>query len=174
MFKQALTTLVAACAFLGMAFTGKVSNPEKWKATLKLEGKGKEIVLVSDAVYGGYYPAEKKFFFFGKQHMFLNAESADMAKIYHDLCVTNASGKFQFEIENVVSDGAPSAPKIGQGNIAFKKKMPMSGTYQKGSKPGAKEVVVKGNLTQLGLVLTDEAKAVMTGKFTLTFSSTPN
>jgi hypothetical protein len=173
MFKQALTILLVACAFLGMGFTGRKSNPEKWKATLRLEGTGKEIVLVSGAVYGGFNPAGKKFFFFGKQHMFLSPDSPEMAKIYSDLCVTNSAQQFQFELNGVPEVAAPSKAQTLQGNILFKKKFPISGTFRKNAGNGAREIAVRGNLTTLGLVLTEEARAVMTGKFELIFTETP-
>jgi|GEM_PF-2700293 len=166
MFKQALTTVSLIAFFVLSAFTGN-SSQEKWIATLKLEGTSKQIVLTSDAVYGGYNQFDKKYFFFGKNHMFSNLSDAENAKIFRDLCVTNASGQFQFEL-NGVQTPSPDKKTNYQGNILFKKKFPIQGSIYAPTSSKL-NISVAGDLKALGYTLTAEAQKVMTGKFTLTF-----
>ena len=172
MFKKALTVILLAGFWLFSAFTARTSG-ETWTATIQLEGKSKPITLVSEAVYGGYNSVEKKIFLFGKNHMFQNKADNSNAQIFRDLCTTNASGQFQFELNSVNSEVAPATPKMHNGNISFKKKHLIAGTIQqiKSGTQSGKKIVVKGDFKELGLQMTDEANQIMTGKFTLTFTS---
>jgi hypothetical protein len=172
MFKQALTCILLAGILISTAFTTK-SGEENWTATIQLEGKGKTITLVSEAVYGGYNPFEKRIFLFGKHHMFQNQNENQTAQIYKDLFTTNASGQFQFELNGVQNGDGTEKPVVHSGNISFKKRIAISGTLQKVKKNGQfhREIVFKNDFSNLGIVMTEEAKQVMTGKFTLTFTS---
>ncbi len=168
MFKQALTYVMLIAFWALSAFT-YTKDETKWTATLQLEGTQKPILLSSDAVYGGYNNFEKKFFFFGKNHMFTNMQDQDNAKIFRDLCVTNASGQFQFEL-NGVPAAEPQSKTIGYaGNILFKKKHSIQGQF--GANKKGSRIRVQGDLKTLGFTLTPEAQKVMTGKFTLTFNT---
>lgn len=165
MFKQALTIVTLIAFFVLSAFTD--SKNEKWMATLQLEGTTKPIVLTSEAVYGGYNQVNKKFFFFGKNQMFSNLQDADNAQIFRDLCVTNASGQFQFEL-NGVQNPTPDKNTSFAGSLLFTKKFPIQGTVSSALK-NKLQISVTGDLKTLGYKLTPEAQKVMTGKFTLIF-----
>jgi len=172
MFKKALTIILLTGFWLSSAFTARTTG-ETWTATIQLEGKSKPITLISEAVYGGYNSLEKKIFLFGKNHMFQNKEDNINAQIFRDLCTTNASGQFQFELTSVNSETAPTTPKLLNGNISFKKKYVIAGTIQqlKSGTLTGKKIVVKGDFKELGLQMTNEANQIMTGKFILTFTS---
>jgi hypothetical protein len=174
MFKQALTLLLISGFWLFSAFVHPETK-ETWTATLQLEGKGKTITLVSDAVYGGYNDFDKKYFLFGKNHMFSNSEDAQSAQIFRDLCVTNAAGQFQFELNGVATKKPGSTVTTYGGNISFKKKFPISGSIKtkKTDKGSFNELSVSGDLKSLGFQMTEEASQIMTGKFTLTFAAKP-
>jgi len=165
MFKQTITYIILVSLWISSGFTGE--KGEKWKAYLELEGKGKSILLEADAIYGGYYPNEKKFFFFGKDHAFESKNNLNLAKIFTDLCITNGSSMFEFELNNIKDI---SENQLAKGNISFKKKKQIE-SYIFIKKNGEKEVVLKDNFKNLGFELTEEADKVMTGKFTLTFKS---
>jgi hypothetical protein len=174
MFKQALTLLLISGFWLFSAFVHPETQ-ETWTATLQLEGKGKTITLVSDAVYGGYNNVDKKYFLFGKIHMFSNAQDAQSAQIFRDLCVTNGAGQFQFELNGVATRKPGSAVSSYSGNILFKKKFPVSGSIRskKTDKGSYNELSVSGDFKALGFQMTEEANQIMTGKFTLTFAAKP-
>lgn len=172
MFKQALFFVLLAGVWLTSAFTPAVKE-EKWVAKLVLEGKGKSIVLTSDAVYGGYNAFDKKIFLFGKNHMFANSAEPESAKVFNDLCITNASGQFQFEINGVNSANPTDKGAVFAGNILFKKKTALQATFKKVSSgtQASRVIEYKGDLKTLGLTFTEEANKLMTGKFTLIFTS---
>lgn len=172
MFKQALFFVLLAGVWLTSAFTPAVKE-EKWVAKLVLEGKGKSIVLTSDAIYGGYNAFDKKIFLFGKNHMFSNPTEQEAAKVFHDLCVINSSGQFQFEINGVSSSNPGDKGAIFNGNVLYKKKSPIQATFKKVTSGAESSRVIeyKGDLKMLGLTFTEEATKLMTGKFTLTFTS---
>jgi len=165
MFKQAITYIILVSLWISSGFTGE--KVEKWKAYLELEGKGKKIILESNSVYGTYYTQEKKFFFFGKNHMFINSNDAEATKIFNDLCITNASGQFEFEVNNV-SD--PSQDQTVESNISFKRKT-LGKASIKSTKDGAHEISYSGNFKTLGFTMTKEASQIMTGEFKLVFKS---
>lgn len=150
--------------FVTQAFTPPVGK--KWSATIELEGPVKSIFLTSDAVYGGYNNDGKKFFFFGKNHTFKCKTNFDDSKVFNDFCITNASGKFEFELNNVDN---PTIPAVASGNLSFKRKQPIQGSLSidenmKGS------IQVQADFNKMGLILTSEASKVMTGKFILTIT----
>ncbi len=165
MFKQALTYVILVAFWVASGFT--YEKGEKWKAVLELEGKGKKIFLVSNSIYGGYNSLEKKYFFFGKNHMFRDQTNPDFSQIFSDFCVTNASGQFEFEVNNVKD---PGLDQTSESNISFKKKTPGKSSL-KNLSDGTKEITYSGNFKNLGLTLTEEAKKIMTGDFTLTIKS---
>lgn len=169
MFKQALTVVATMALFVLSAFTS-TSKQDKWIATLRLEGIKKPVVLTSDAVHGGYDTYSKKFFFLGKNHMFINKEDLNGTKVFNDLCITNASLQFQFELNNVAEylPAKGSKDKTYQGNIIFNKRHPILGTVGV-PKENELRISVAGDLSKLGLALTPEAKELFTGKFTLVF-----
>lgn len=171
MFKTVLPIILVAGLWLTTAFTGE--KKEKWIATLQLEGKSKPITLVSEAIHGGYDSYGKKIFFFGKDHAFMNEADNDNAQVFRDLCTTNASKMFEFEVNGVPNDEPTEKPITYTGNISFKKKYSISSTFQK-RKVGEgyeKMVVTKGDFKSLGFQMTEEADKIMTGKFTLTFTT---
>jgi len=172
MLRKTLLYIIVAGIWLSTAFTSPNSD-EKWIATIQLEGKSKPITLVSDAVYGGYNSVDKKIFLFGKNHMFQNQNDNSNAQIFRDLCTTNASGRFQFELNGLQNENPSAKPVSYQGNISFKKKFEISGVIQKLKKGDKfqKVIMTKGDLKALGFQMTEEADKVMTGKFTLTFTS---
>jgi hypothetical protein len=162
MLRKAAFLIIPLLVLVAMAFTP--DKGQKWTAVIELEGTTKPIILASDAIYGGYNPEGKKFFFFGKNHMFTSKTDPSKAKIFNDFCITNASGKFEFELNDVAN---PTIPGISSGNISFKRKHPIQGSLLI-DKDLKESVQVKGDFKKLGLVLTPEASKVMTGKFTLT------
>lgn len=166
MFKQALTAVSLIAFIVLSAFTISGTN-EKWIATLQLEGTGKRIVLTSEAVYGGYNPIDKKYYFFGKSEMFKNEQDGANAKIFRDLCITNASGQFQFELLGV-QNPTPEKKTTFSGNFLIKKKTPIQGVISSSAKNNL-HISMSGDLKSMGYVLTPEAQKVMTGKFTLSF-----
>lgn len=172
MFKQALSFFLMLSMFAFSAFT-PAESPEKWTATLTLEGINQPIVLTSSAIYGGYNSVDKKYFLFGKDHMFSHATNAEFTKIFSDLCTYNGSGKISFEINQVLKELPGNKPTIYNGNISFKKKFPIQGTFS-GSKADngiSKNISCSGDLKNLGFVLTPEAQKVFSGKFQLVFTS---
>jgi hypothetical protein len=172
MFKQALT-YVWFLSFWTLSAFAPQAGSEKWTATLTLEGTKQPIVLVSDAVYGGYNSLDKKFYFFGKDHMFVHATNPEFTKVFSDLCTTNGSGKFAFEINQVLNELPTSKAAVYAGNISFKKKFPLQASF-KGVKQGnilGKAFSTTGDFKQMGFTLTEEAQQVMTGKFTLVITS---
>jgi hypothetical protein len=147
--------------------------PASWKAILKLEGKGKNFVFTSDAVYGGLQPGDQKIFLFGKNHMFLNPAEPEATKVFHDLCVTNAMQQFQFEVLGVPSGSTAVKGKTLSGNISMRKRKPLQAEFKtiqvKGSNSASIET--SGLLSTLGFTFTPEAEKLFTGKYTLTFVS---
>jgi hypothetical protein len=172
MFKQALSYILLAGLWLTTSFKSPQSD-EKWSATIRLEGKKDAIVLTSEGVYGGYNPIDKRIFLFGKNHMFVNKADNNRAQVFRDLCTTNASGQFQFELNNILNPTAPVKATNHSGNISFKKKTPISGTFKNVLENGknVETIVVNGDFKALGFQMTEEAEKIMTGKFTLTFTS---
>jgi hypothetical protein len=165
MFKKAITYVILASLWITTGFTG--DKGAVWQAYLELEGQGKKIILTSNAIYGSYSPNEKKYFFFGKNHMFVNSNDLESTKIFNDLCITNASGQFEFELNNI-SD--PSKDQTGISNISFKKKTAGNAKI-KNLSDGSQEVSYSGNFKNLGFTLTKEAAKIMTGEFKLVFKS---
>ena len=165
MLKQIYFYIVLASITFSTGFTPM--KVEEWKAAIILEGLEKPILLESSSIYGGYNVVEKKFFFFGKNHMFLSKTDPESTKIFDDLCVTNASGQFQFEINNI-TDVAKSQSVVG--NVSFKKKFPVKALYQI-NKSNVKVITYTGDFQSLGIELTTEAKKITTGKFTLKITS---
>lgn len=147
--------------------------PASWKAILKLEGKGKNYVFTSDAVYGGYQPGNQKIFLFGKNHMFLNPAEPEATKVFHDLCVTNAMQQFQFEVSGIPSAGATTKKTLVGGNLSMKKRKPIQAAYQSSASKSSNgsSIETSGQLEFLGFSLTPEAEKLFTGKYTLTFVS---
>ena len=164
MFKQALIALLTAVLFVFSSFSGKLGP--KWVASLKLEGNGKSVLLTSNAIHGGHDPYSKKFFFFGKNHMFLNKQDLENSKIFNDLCVTNNTLQFQMEFNNALETTATKAGKVLNGNILFIKRKPIKGTFSL-NRSGENQIIVKGKLQDLGFTLTPEAEKVFNGEFTL-------
>jgi len=172
MFKQTLTCILLAGLWLTTSFKSP-SSDEKWSAVIRLEGKKDPIVLTSGAVYGGYNPIDKRIFLFGKNHMFVNKEDNNRAQVFRDLCTTNASGQFQFELNNVFNPTAPAKAANYSGNISFKKKTAITGSFKNILENGknVEIIVVSGDFKSLGFQMTEEAEKIMTGKFTITFTS---
>lgn len=172
MFKQALT-FAWILAFWSLSAFTPLASQEKWTATLTLEGTKQPIVLVSDAIYGGYNSIDKKFYFFGKDHMFISTSNPNYTKIFSDLCVTNGSGKFSFEINQVANSQPSNKASVYNGNISFKKKFPLQASFQgQKTEGGIKKLIsTSGDFRQMDFNLTDEAKKIMTGKFTLVITS---
>lgn len=165
MLRKAVFYVVPFLVIFTTAFTP--DKGQKWTAVIELEGHVKPIILGSEAIYGGYSPEGKKFFFFGKNHMFVSTTDPNKAKIFNDFCITNAANRFEFELNNVDN---PTVPTVYSGNISFKRKHPIQGSLSV-DKNMKESVQVKGDFKKLGLVLTPEAAKVMTGKFTLTFNA---
>lgn len=117
---------------------------------------------------------EKKFYFFGKDHMFVHASNPDYTRLFSDLCTYNGSGKFSFEINQVAQETPGTNPKTYQGNISFKKKFPVQGIFSqlKSGSEIEKSITTNGDLKLMGFTLTEEAKKVFTGKFKLVITST--
>lgn len=172
MFKQALSFFLMLSMFTLSAFT-PAGSPEKWTATLTLEGTSQPIVLTSNAIYGGYNQVDKKYFLFGKDHMFLHATNAEYTKIFSDLCTYNGSGKLSFEINQVLNELPGNKATNYSGNISFKKKQPIQATFSgsKSEKGITKNISCSGDLKSLGFILTPEAQKVFKGKFQLVFTS---
>jgi hypothetical protein len=172
MFKKASTYLIPALFWLASAFTPAPAS-ESWKAILKLEGKTHPVTLTSDAIYGGYNSGNHNIFLFGKNHMFLNKDESESAKVFHDLCTTNAMEKFQFEINGVNSPNPSNKAVSYSGNISFKKRSSVKGSFRLISVAGkkARSIETIGDLKALGFTMTPEAEKLFTGKFTLTFIS---
>jgi hypothetical protein len=173
MFKQALT-YVWILSFWTLSAFAPQAGSEKWTATLTLEGTKQPIVLVSDAVYGGYNSVDKKFYFFGKDHMFAHSSNPEYTKIFSDLCTTNGSGKFSFEVNQVMNEVPTNKAALYSGNISFKKKFPLQASFKriKDEKGLRKSISTSGDFKQLGFILTEEAQKLMTGKFTFVLTST--
>jgi hypothetical protein len=169
MFKQIIIYVLLFTLWFGSGFTG--DHSEKWSAILKLEGKGKTIILNSDAVYGGYNPYEKKFFLFGKNHMFASAASQENTKLFTDFCTLNSSGQFEFELRNINSPSPATKSQPAKGTLNFGKKLSVASIFRKGKLKESKEIEITGDFKSAGFILSDEADKALTGKFTLSFIS---
>lgn len=165
MFRKVAFLVAPLLVFILVSFTP--DKAERWTAVIELEGTKKPIVLVSEAIYGGYNSFGKKYFFFGKNGMFRSKTEPEMAKIFSDFCITNSSGQFQFEILKIDN---PNQTKTSSANISFKKKFSTTASLVSGDKSG-RSISVSGDFKQYGLQLTEEAAKVMTGRFKLTIKS---
>jgi hypothetical protein len=169
MLKQILSFSFLLALVMASGFRAK--SDELWNATLLLEGQGKNYVLVSDAVYGGYNSHEKKFFLFGKNHMFQCKEDVFITKAFQDMCTLNGSGQFEFQLNNINSIEPSSKTLTSTGKLNLLKNGGMvSGTF-KNEKGKGKEISFKGNFSQFGFSIDPETAKKLTGKFTLTFAS---
>jgi hypothetical protein len=170
--KTKATFVFAAFFAAFIAFAGDNSQ-KPWKAVLTLEGKGKNYVFISEAVYGGLQTENNKLFLFGKNHMFLSKAEPEAAKVFHDLCVTNAMQQFQFEVMGVPSGSTAVKGKTLSGNISMRKKKPLQAEFKTIQAKGSNSASIEtsGLLSTLGFTFTPEAEKLFTGKYTLTFVS---
>jgi len=174
MSKQLLVLILLCSIGLFTSFTAV--KTEKWTAVLELDGKEKKIILKSEAINGGYNADTKRVFLFGKNHMFKDIEDMANTKIFHDLCTTNASGQFEFEVNGLSNLNATIQPVIYSGNISFKKKQLKNVTFFK-KKIGDqffRVIKTNGTLNALGFTLTEEAQKAFTGQYYITFTSEIN
>lgn len=168
MFKQAITTLLITTLWLISGF--KSAPNEKWIAYLKLEGMGKFYELKSDAVYGGYNPIDKKYFLFGKTHMFSSSD-AEAQKVFSDFCELNSAGQFEFQVFGAQNDKVPAQPTQLKGSLNMGKITSGMAQIKKSGNSG-KEISFQGDFKSMGFYFSDEAKKLINGKFTLSIVST--
>jgi len=135
----------------------QVGITKKWKASITLTGKNKSYVLESNSIYGGFNDPEKRLFLFGKNHIFVNKEEQLVSKLFSDMCVTNASGQFQLEVNGLVSNFSSKEERSIPGFISLKKKKAV--LFKVSSNETNQTIVLKSNIAELGILLTEEAKA---------------
>ncbi len=169
MIKQFLNTTLILLVILLTGF--KIKTNELWTATLKLEGKSKSYILNSEAVYGGFNNEEKKFYLFGKNHMFQCKENAEVTKAFQDLCVLNGSGQFEFQLSGINSIATSTKTIQGSGQLNLLKKGGQFKASFKYPNQKGKEISLNGNLSQLGFTLDEQASKLFSGNFSLKFSS---
>jgi len=159
---------IAFLLFLLPFFSFSPKGSNKWVATMELKRKDKTYILRSDAVFGGISDPEKRIFMFGKNHMFTNPQLPEIQKIFNDLCITNASGQFEMELEGPEVQSSYKGEKQINGFISMKKKTAVSFLFS--GKETNKKVSLKSTFSHLGFTLTDEAKVKFADEFTLTFT----
>ena len=103
--------------------------------------------------------------------MFQCKEDAAATKAFLDLCTLNGSGQFEFQLSGIQNPAAGSRTISGPGKLNFLKSGgPVQAQYKYNKQKG-KEISVNGNFRQFGLNLDGETSKILSGNFSLIFTS---